>query len=374
MTFDQTSPAFDLTAGQGPYRAMLVNTSIDADIDARWARRVEACADATIFAGPVFQAAIRHAFAPDRQARSIAVFREDELVGLLPFDELPLVVGPLRLREVGFSRNAHLLRNNLLIDLESGAVRALLSVWQSDIRADTLLLSDIPERGRLPELVVSTANALGLSVDLPTPGRTLDFADLACPYDAYLATRSGQFRRQIRKRQRELESAGTFTQKRLVGEDLRRSLPLWRAVASRSWQGNDPAAAGGTEADWALHRALADNGALWIASLDDLPVAALRMLEDNRAAYVHTMHFDQSLRDFAPGLALFDAMMRDACNRGVPRVDFNGSSEFFARWATGQTRHVCLRIYRPSLRGRAAQAMRSARRGFAARTGLSQTE
>ena len=46
------------------------------------------------------------------------------------------------------------------------------------------------------------------------------------------------------------------------------------------------------------------------------------MLEDNRATYVHTMHFDQSLRDFAPGLALFDAMMRDACNRGVPRVDF----------------------------------------------------
>lgn len=55
-------------------------------------------------------------------------------------------------------------------------------------------------------------------------------------------------------------------------------------------------------------------------------------------------------------------MMRDACARQVPKVDFNGTSDFFARWATGTTRHMSIRIYRSSLRGRAARLIRTTSR------------
>ena len=59
----------------------------------------------------------------------------------------------------------------------------------------------------------------------------------------------------------------------------------------------------------------------------------------------------------APGIVLFDAMMRDACARHLPRVDFNGHSDFFARWATGQNARMTIRLYRNSLRGHGIDAV-----------------
>jgi len=105
-------------------------------------------------------------------------------------------------------------------------------------------------------------------------------------------------------------------------------------------------------------RCLAASGQFLLARLGGRSVAALRMLEDHRATYVHTMHFGQSLREFAPGLVIFEAMMRDAFARGIGRVDFYGSSHFFSRWATGRFAHGSLRIYRHTLRGRFGRVAR----------------
>jgi Acetyltransferase (GNAT) domain len=314
-----------------------------------WAARAP-----TIFAGPLFQMALQRAFAA-KALPALAAFRGDDLTGLLPLCRLPAVRGMLSLRETGFARNAHTLRNHLLTD-DPQVILAMLRVWHDDVDADTLLLENLPADDALMAAIADAASALNLRSDAPTPARRLDYAATDMPYDDYLATRSGQFRRQIRKRLRELQQAGTFHIEPLTGNALLAALPDWRAVVDQSWQGS---AAANTPADWALHTALAHNGTLWLARLDARPVAALRMLEDTRAVYVHTMHFDQSLRDHAPGLVLFDAMMQDACTRRLPRVDFNGTSAFFARWATGQTRQMSIRIYRRNLRGRGAQTMRA---------------
>jgi CelD/BcsL family acetyltransferase involved in cellulose biosynthesis len=325
------------------------------DIAASWATLAAGCSGATVFAGPLFQGALRAAFGLTDPC--IAAHQSGNLVGLLPLCRHPLVRGMLGLRETGFARNAHTLRNHLLTD-DPRVITAMLRVWRDDIDADTLLLENLPAEDILTHSITAAAQTLGLRADVPTMGRMLQHADVMGSYDAYLATRSGQFRRQLRKRLRELDQAGDFRMDRLTGDAVLAAMSDWQDVVARSWQGQDADAAN-TPADWALHAGLAPNGALWLARLNNRPVAALRMLQDTHATYVHTMHFDQSLRDHAPGLVLFDAMMQDACARGLQRVDFNGSSPFFARWATGQTLHMSIRIYRPTLRGRGAQTMRS---------------
>jgi CelD/BcsL family acetyltransferase involved in cellulose biosynthesis len=322
-----------------------------ADIAAPWATLAAGCDGATLFAGPQFQLALRAAFGVT--GHGIAAYQGGDLAGLLPFCALPAMRS---LREAGFVRNAHTLRNHLLTN-DPVAIAAILRVWRDTVLADTLLLENLPQSDMLANQITMAARALGLRADAATPGRVLQYADIAAGYDGYIATRSGQFRRQLRKRLRELEQVGDFRMDRLTGDALLGALPDWRGVVARSWQGQDAEAAN-TPADWALHAGLVTCGALWLARLDGRPVAALRMLEDTRATYVHTMHFDQSLRDHAPGLVLFDAMMQDACTRGLPRVDFNGSSPFFARWATGAAAHMSLRLYRGSLRGRGAQVAR----------------
>ena len=326
-----------------------------AEFEKAWNARVDETEGASLFSGPFFQKAIDAAFPATPPVSPIAAYREGALVGWLPLHRL---AAPLGLKETGFARNAHTLRNHLLTE-DPAVLAALLGAWRDHTDADTLVLENLPLSEALAASLTSAARQTGLLIDRPTRGRSLAFAGLPSTYEAFLATRSVQFRRQIQKRLRQLESAGRFRVDRLAGDDLARAVPKWQGVVARSWQGRDRTVRGGNSpADWQLHRALSANGCLWLAQLDDQPVAALRMLEDRKAAYVHTMHYDQALRAHAPGLVVFDAMMRDACARGLPRVDFNGSSDFFSRWATGTTPHMSIRLYRASLRGRGARLVR----------------
>ena len=343
----------------GPVHAVWTVRATPQDFDVAWSRRIDQTPGASFFSGPVFQNALKAAFPTQVRIGSIAAYRGHALVGWLPLCRLP---APKGLRETGFPRNAHTLRNHLLTD-DPAVLAALLEAWRDHTHADTLVLENLPLCEVLAGGLTSAARQTGLLIDPPTRGRTLDFAELPSSYEAFLATRSGQFRRQIQKRLRQLEAAGRFRIERLSGDELVLAVPEWQSIVARSWQGQDGKAPGGnTASDWHLHQALTGNGYLWLARLDNQPVAALRMLEDPKAAYVHTMHFDQALRAHAPGLVLFDAMMRDACAREVPKVDFNGTSEFFSRWATGSAPHMSIRIYRPSLRGRGARLIRSVSR------------
>ncbi|TVQ55529.1 MAG: GNAT family N-acetyltransferase [Rhodobacteraceae bacterium] len=324
-----------------------------------WASLVERTADATLFAGPAFQLALRRAFAPDDPAEAVALWRGGDLAGLTPLARRRLAYGPSRLRELGFLRCAHTLRNHLLHPPDLAGTKAFLTGAEALGGWDVLFLENVsPEAGAR---VTTAAEALGLAGDAPEQARTLLHADIASGWEAYLASRSGEHRRQLKKRRRALEAAGRLVIERLEGEALRAATPDWRAVLSASWQAGDPSTASGPQ-DLRFLDLTADIGALWLLRLDGRPLAALRMLEDRRAAYVHTMHFVQAARDLAPGVVLFEAMMADAAARGLPRVDFNGHTPFFARWATGETRQVQMRVYARGLRGQAAWMARRVRR------------
>ena len=328
---------------------------------AEWSRLIALRPGATVFSGPQVQGA--HVAAFGLKPHMLVARDGAELASIWPMVSRKLNVGPLRLTELGFARNAHTLRNDLL--LPSNAMPVLTALFRACRNVtgwQTLALDNIPDDPTLAVLIPKAARATGLVVDRPSTGRTLLFADPGSDHEAYLATRSGQFRRQLKKRDRELHSLGEVRIEAVSGTALVAALPDWKAVTAASWQGKTPEASALTSADWALHRALSACGKLWLLRLSGRPIAALRMLEDAQTAYVHTMHFDRDFSDHAPGLVLFAAMMKDASLRGLVRVDFNGASPFFARWATGDRQHLNWRLYPKGLSG---QTLRLARHGLA---------
>lgn len=314
----------------------------------------------TVFAGPMVQAAHRAVFEAGHDPVAVVAEGAEGLLALWPLTRRRVAAGPIGWRELAFARNAHTLRNHLLLSDRPEVLPAMLSACLALPGWETLAFDNLPEDEALAEALPRAAQSAGLACDPPTTGRVLLHADLADGIEAYHATRSGQFRRQLRKRARELEALGRVEIEALEGPALGARLAEWQAVAARSWQAEE-AADTLTEADWRFHAALSGCGRLWLLRIDGRPVACLRMLEEGGTAYVHTMHYDRALRDHAPGLVLFARMMEDAAARGLARVDFNGNTPFFQRWATGEVTHRNWRLYRP---GTAGQAMRLARAGL----------
>lgn len=319
------------------------------------------------FSGPGFLSALLAAYHPADDPRLIiARLADNRPCGMLPLVSRPLRKAGFTLRESGFPFNPNTILNDPWIAADAPGVAAALLEAAFDGSCDTLILDHLPVDGGQADRIAAAARDLGAAVDPPRESRSLFFARIDAGHEAYMATRSGDHRWQLKKTQRKAAEAGEL---RIVAArgaaEIRARLDDWFAVERRSWQGQTPGAAM-DDADRRFHSLLLDSlpreevGTLWLVEMDGRVVAALRMIDAPGKTAVHTMHFDAGYRKLAPGLLAFDAMVRDACDRGLSEVDMHGTTDFFARWATGQRAHRSLRLYRPGLRGQALQTIRRA--------------
>ncbi|MGM0583108.1 MAG: GNAT family N-acetyltransferase [Pseudomonadota bacterium] len=339
--------------------------------DAAWRRLAAEAPGATAFATPDFQRALHAAFGA---AGPLPIWMAGPPCApraLMPARLTARRIGPLAWREAGFPRDAHTLRNHLL-GAHEAALAEMIAASGPGRAWDEMFLENLPDMPETRAAVAGAARRLGLALDGPEAGRVLERADLADGWADYLASRSGELRRQLRKRRRGMEARGVVRIRRLAGEALEgEGLAAMRALAGRSWQGRalDPArAARERDFDARLARS-AIAGELWLLELDGRPAAAVRLLADARARYVHRMMYDPALADAAPGVVLFGAMLEAIAESGPARVDFNGASRFFHRWATGAATHVHYRLRANGVRGRALGLARAARRAAAGAMG-----
>lgn len=329
----------------------------DDTLESPWHDLVAADPFATVYSTLSFQRALFGAFGP-AEPQVIALEAGGRIVGLMPIAALTMQRGKATLRETGFLRCAHTLRNTLLIPEGAASSGVLLEALLRAMPSDSLLFQNLPsDSGKIAQLQAAAARA-GLHADMPQEGRLLMHSDFNGGYDAFWASLSGQQRRHFRKRRRNLEAKGELRLVRLTGGLITNSMQVWRDIVATSWQGHDAHAVGNKPQDWDFHRRLVDNGALLLLFLDDRPIASLRYLEHDNVAYLHTMNYNYSLREMSPGLVLFDFAVRDIATRGFRRLDFNGKTEIYKRCASGETSHQTLRIYRPTLRGHAARYLR----------------
>jgi CelD/BcsL family acetyltransferase involved in cellulose biosynthesis len=314
-----------------------------------------------LFSGPDFQWAHWKAFCSGRQMLIVtARERTGRLAGLLPVMVHTPTFHGARVRELAFPRSHHMLRNEILIDAprhpSAAILSAMIGALERECQWESFYFDNMPERQWA--FVAEAVEKTGLLTSGWEVGRVLRYAVLPSHWDAYVAGWSGNFRRQHRKWRRLADQLGSVKIRRLeTRADILSGLAELFQVESQSWQGATKDAAL-TDPDRIFMTSLAETlpkrclGELWLLALESRPIAALRMLGSDRLRYVHTMYFDRSFRDIAPGALLFEQMMHHAVDAGLQEVDFNGDSRFFQRWSTGSRTRGILRAFQPSLRGR----------------------
>lgn len=325
------------------------------------------------FSGPGYLEAILRAYHADDDPTLVRAVSDNAVVGQMLLVARPLNRFGLRIEEYGFPFNPNTILNDIHVKADmSGTVAPRLLQAAFDGKPKTLILDHMPLEDGVVDALADAARALGGRADTPVEARTLYYAHLTGDYESFLVTRSRNHRWQIKKTWRKAEESGPVSVICAEGAtEIANQLAAWFEVEARSWQGqSDESAMSAQDRDF--HQRLLETlpadqvGRLWLVHFSDRPVAALRMIDGQgpggRKTCVHTMHFDAAERKLAPGLIAFDAMVRHACEEGFAEIDMHGTTDFFARWATGEREHASLRVYRPGLGGQILQQARKADR------------
>jgi CelD/BcsL family acetyltransferase involved in cellulose biosynthesis len=317
------------------------------------------------FCGPGFSIAALKIFHADDHPRVIVALADGQPQGLICLVDRRQLHFGITVREIGFPCNPHVIVNDMLLPADPVLAEALAFMLLDaalSLGEVSLILDHCECEEGTFGVILAAALRRRLRFDPPVNSRSLYFTAVDGSYNTYLQTRSGNHRRQVAKLAREAAKLPSFEIRRHRGAcEIRAALPDWFAVESNSWQ------AGGADTkmsvrDKQFHAVLLDDldpsqvGDLWIANLESQPVAALRMVGSADRTCVLTMHFDQKFKDVAPGLLVFDDMMRAAFDERLKEVDMHGRTQMFERWSSGFREHKSIRLYQPGYAGAALKA------------------
>ena len=219
---------------------------------------------------------------------------------------------------------------------ESGVAAALRRV-PAELRAQVLLAERLPG-GRAPAGGASWAAALGGTLLRRESSPVVDLGGL--DWDAYLATRSSNFRSQVRRKERKLIREAELTFRLCedgarIQEDLDSMFTLHRA----RWQGTDSGALAGEREDF--HREFAplalERGwlRLWLAEAEGAPVAAYYGFRFGDSDSYYQLGRDPEWDRFSLGLVLLAHTVRDATEAGRREYRFlRGDEDYKGRFAT----------------------------------------
>lgn len=331
------------------------------DLAQAWRRLSAAQAEATVFSSYGFTRALWRSFGGNAPVEFYAVEAAGEIQGLLPLTRRRVAQSGVAFTEIGFFRNHHTLRNDLLLapDRQEEILSALLGALARNGGWQVLFLEnlrrDAPGTAELP----ASAEQLSMGCDSWQTGRLLCYLPVGGSWNDYRASLSGNMRWQLKKFRRRAGEIGAVDYLRLrTRREIADALPQVFELQAKSWQGlerRDPAATAADNAfEFALLEELDDDeiGDLWLMKIDGRLVASLRMLGGPGKRYVHTMHFDPAAKEVTPGTLLFEQMLQAAWADRLVEVDFHGDSTFFRRWTSQHREHVTTRLYAASVFGR----------------------
>lgn len=335
-----------------------VDDRFDGPIADWWQSLVDDHPEATVFAGPGFNTALWDAFGSGATRRVFTLHRGGVARSIVPLALTTERRGVLPYRQLAFLRNRHTLRNLPLIG-EADLVPLLRLMAEE---AETLFFENVP--AALGPSILAAAESAGLMDGGIQQGRHHCRIELTQGWRAYLGTRSGNFRWQLKKRARQAAALGTVEAQRInTRTELRAALPLVFALEARAWQGSDAGAAM-DDADRGFHARLVDTlpdrelGELWLLRIGARIAAAIRLLRRHDVLYVHAMYYDPELASISPGTLLFARMLEEVAGDGLAAVDCHGDTPFFRRWATETKPHVTIRLFRRSGYGRVLMTAR----------------
>ncbi len=191
--------------------------------------------------------------------------------------------------------------------------------------------------------------------------RESPFIEIDGTWEDYYAGRRRKATHEWERKMRKLDAVGDTRVLRFEsGMDAGRLVEDFIAVESRSWKeknGTSIHARGVERFYHDVSDALAISGSFlpfWL-EIDGQIVAFLYGAVHDGVYYAMKTSFDEAFSRLSPGIRLFHEAVRHAFGAGLARFDFLGErARWKDEWATGRLRHVNVRLYPTTARGRVA--------------------
>jgi CelD/BcsL family acetyltransferase involved in cellulose biosynthesis len=289
----------------------------------------------------------------------------DEVAALAPIDRVWLgglaVLRPLGL---GVTDYADLLlppepaRRRAALGALAGALVERAGAW------DALDLRGVPAESATVRDLIAVAAGRGMRHAV-LPGYPRPAIALDGTWDAYLQTRPGRFRYNLRSRLRRLGEQGPFQFRSIADPaEVPAALATLTDLHARRWHGQHTATIFSSSA--VARRFYADactryarRGLLDLTLLEvgGRAVAGSLGFVDRDTFYYYLPAWEPSLARLAPSSLLLAYLIERAYARGLTRFDFMlGDEPYKADWATESRETVNIVVGAPTLRGQAAFA------------------
>ena len=189
------------------------------------------------------------------------------------------------------------------------------------------------------------------------------YITLPASFDELLASRSRNTRKQLRKRQRELQAAGEVHLRTTQGgPDFERDFDSFLRVEASGWKGQQGTAIRSNAASEKLYRGFARELSkrgwlrLYLLELDHTVIAGQLAAALGGEMFLLKTGFDESRATLSPGFVLAAEVITQAIAEGLRGVDMQGRADDYKMiWADTVRPRQRLRVYRGPI-GRAAQA------------------
>ncbi len=304
-------------------------------------------------------------FAPEAPLRLLAARERGRLVAVLPLLEGPARVFGVPVRRLRPPANVHSCRFDLIAESDRPeAIAALWSHLKVLAQFDALVIPDVPEGGRARALLACARRdgwRAGEWESMRTP-----YIPLAGGFEAVARGTDAKLKQNLRRRARKLAARGRVEVERCAGgPELEARLEEAFALEQSGWKGRggtaiamDPAARG-FYAEWARQAALEGRLSLSFLRLSGEAVAFQLGIEEGGVYYLPKTAYREEHADCSPGQLLLEAVLRDACARGLSRFDFLGPPMPWKReWTAHYRAHHWLWAFAPTVRGTVAHALK----------------
>lgn len=294
---------------------------------AQWALCEAGVIEPNPFYGPTFLRPLASHILK-RDIDILAIWRGDELVGVMPVDRPSLASG-LRGLALQFFASPYITSSMPLIRIEPGPV------WQAGLRAlavrtGQVLMPALPQGGpvaaALADLtaVKGHASAILMADERPAIDSSLDA-------HAYLARYSAKRRKGIKSRERALAQAGDVRIRSVrANDEAAQALQAFLALEADGWKGEagTALASHGETLAFAKEALSAPNVEFDTLALDGRIIAVNANLVSGGTAFAFKSAYDERFATFSPGAILDQHTLRQALqSAGYRRVDSCATSQ-----------------------------------------------
>ncbi len=288
----------------------------------------------------------------------------EKLVGVAPFTIWKGTLGKIPVNRIDFAGFNSQAGEFLFEDGKYSIIYSILKNLFDSKRFDVLCLNNIKEDSEEYRIICHVINDIELRAELSK--YRFAMVDLTNGYDNYYKSMGRNFRRNIKRHEKKIYSAGRPKIEELLRidnkEDLSEALDRINKISDLSWKNDKKQKSSDHHKSFYEEVALrfGKHGSLHLSilSIDSTDVAYVLSILDRGVYYDVTISFNDMFKEYSPGTYLMQEILRGLPNVGVHTVISHGDHEYKRRWTSQFESRCKVFIFSPSIRALLSRALK----------------